>query len=113
MREVGPDGAFYLRVGTQWVKVGTPSLNLVFWAVLLSLCEVCTAAAWQCKFSQIPNTTKFANMTQSSTAQKAWRHTCLHNNANCITAAQIFFQTSYEIQNVKIQCVSHAVQPVN
>ncbi len=71
MREVGPDGTFYLRVGTQWVKVGIPSLNLADLTALLTSCEVCTAAAWQCKLSQIPNTTKFANRTESCKAQKS------------------------------------------
>ncbi len=36
MREVAPDGNFYLRVGTQWVKVGIPLLSLAVLAALLT-----------------------------------------------------------------------------
>ena len=71
MREVGSDGAFYLRVGTQWVKVGIPLLSLAVLAALLTSCTVCTAAAWQCKLSQIPNTTKLAMGTEPCKAQKS------------------------------------------
>ncbi len=71
MREVGPDGAFYLRVGTQWVKVGIPLLSLAVLAALLTSRKVCTAAAWRSKLSEIPNTTKFATETESSKAQRS------------------------------------------
>lgn len=37
MREVGPDGSFYLRVGTQWVKVSWLGLHTANVAVIAEL----------------------------------------------------------------------------
>ena len=102
MREVGPDGAFYLRVGTQWVKVGIPLLRLAVLAARLTSCTCVQQPHGNASSSRFPTQPNLQWGQSHAKHRKAWRQTHLHYNVTCITAAQKFFQTCTRDSQCKI-----------
>ena len=102
MREVGPDGAFYLRVGTQWVKVGIPLLSLAVLAALSTACTCVQQPHGNASCLRFPTQPNLQWGQRHAKHRKAWRQTRLHYSATCITAAQKFFQTRTRVSQRKI-----------